>query len=162
MKMTTAKTLVFSGLLLIILSAFGSATAQTTPDTPQAPKPLVGQPSPIAVLVGSEVFQTGGRDFVRYRYQIENFNQYATALFAPSPKLPPCGSNNNSSRTWVDFYTMQGKRLYGFCALASPADLGKLWFALAADVIPPSWIYIEFTDRLTNTKYKSNLVDTTL
>lgn len=162
MNMTTAKALVCFGLLLIILSAFGSAMAQTSTDTPQAATQIAKQPNPIAVLVGSEFYHVGGRDLVRYRYQIDNFNQYQTALFAPAPKLPPCGANNNSSRTWVDIYTMNGKRLYGFCALASPADLGKLWFALETDVVPPSWIYIEFTDRLTNTKYKSNLVETTL
>ena len=62
--------------------------------------------------------------------------------------------------TWVDLYDQQGKRLYGFCALSKPADLNQLYFALEQDVIPPSWIYVEMTDRQTNTKYKSNLADT--
>ena len=43
-----------------------------------------------------------------------------------------------------------------------PDDLSKLWFALGEDIIPPSWVYIELNDRQTNTKYKSNLADTTL
>jgi hypothetical protein len=42
------------------------------------------------------------------------------------------------------------------------ADLGQIWFALEAGVLPPSYIYIELMDRQTNTKYKSNLADTTL
>jgi len=29
-------------------------------------------------------------------------------------------------------------------------------------VVPPSYVYIEMNDRQTNTKYKSNLADTTL
>jgi hypothetical protein len=33
---------------------------------------------------------------------------------------------------------------------------------LEEGVIPPSYVYIELNDRQTNTKYKSNLADTTL
>jgi hypothetical protein len=82
-------------------------------------------------------------------------------MFAPAPALPPCGKNTRSSRTWVDIFDQSGKRLYGFCALGKSADLAGIWFALEEDVIPPSWIYIEMNDRETNTKYKSNLADTT-
>jgi hypothetical protein len=28
--------------------------------------------------------------------------------------------------------------------------------------VPPSWVYIEMKDRKTNTKYKSNLAETTM
>ena len=76
--------------------------------------------------------------------------------------MPPCGTNTKSARTWVDIYDQSGKRLYGFCALTKNDDLGKLWFALERNALPPSWIYIELNDRKTNTKYKSNLADTTL
>jgi hypothetical protein len=82
-------------------------------------------------------------------------------MFAAAPALPPCGNNTKSSRTWVDIFDSRGKRLYGFCALGKPADLGTIWFALEEGVIPPSYIYIEIIDRQTNTKYKSNLADTT-
>lgn len=117
-------------------------------------------PNPVLVYVGPEFFTTGGKDFTRYRYQVENFSAYPNSLFAASPALPPCGTNTNASRTWVDFYDSRGKRLYGFCAFDSSADLNKLWFALETDVIPPSYVYIEMTDRQTSTKYKSNLADT--
>jgi hypothetical protein len=83
-------------------------------------------------------------------------------MFAAAPALPPCGKNTKSSRTWVDIYDQGGKRLYGFCALSKPEDLGSIWFALEVGVVPPSYVYIEMTDRQTNTKYKSNLADTTL
>jgi hypothetical protein len=52
--------------------------------------------------------------------------------------------------------------LNGFCALGKPGDLNGIWFALPDDTVPPSYIYIEMNDRQTNTKYKSNLADTTL
>ena len=82
-------------------------------------------------------------------------------MFAASPNLPPCGNNTKASRTWVDIYDQRGKRLYGFCALGKPSDLNQIWFALESGVVPPSWVYIEMTDRATNTKYKSNLAETT-
>jgi hypothetical protein len=82
-------------------------------------------------------------------------------MFAASPNLPPCGRNANASRTWIDFFYQSGKRLYGFCALAKPADLNGIYFAIEDSVVPPSWVYIEMTDRQTNTRYKSNLAETT-
>jgi hypothetical protein len=91
-----------------------------------------------------------------------NKDAYPDAMFAPAPALPPCGKNTNSSRTWVDIFDMRGKRLYGFCALGKAENLGSIWFALEIDEIPPSYIYIEMNDRETNTKYKSNLAETTL
>jgi hypothetical protein len=117
---------------------------------------------PVLFLTSTEAYSTGGKNFIRYRYEILNKQSYPPEMFAAAPKLPPCGLNANSSRTWVDFFDSTGKRLYGFCALGSPDDLDKIWFALEEGVIPPSWIYVELNDRLTNTKYKSNLADTTL
>jgi hypothetical protein len=87
---------------------------------------------------------------------------YPAEMFAAAPGLPPCGLNTNSSRTWVHFFDSTGKRLYGFCALGKPEDLGKIWVAFEEGTIPPSYVYIEINDRQTNTKYKSNLADTTL
>lgn len=119
-------------------------------------------PNPVLALLGQEFYQAGGKDFTRYRYTIENLQAYPDELFTAAPALPPCGANTKASRTWVDFYDQRGKRLYGFCALGKPGDLSGLWFALESDVVPPSWVYIEMTDRQTGTKYKSNLAETTL
>jgi len=118
-------------------------------------------PSPILALTNVEAVESEKKPFVRYYFKVENYEAYPAELFAPAPALPPCGLNKNASRTWVDFYDSSGKRLYGFCALAKPADLTKLWFALDADVVPPSYVYIELTDRQTGAKYKSNLAETT-
>lgn len=124
-----------------------------------APAPVV--PNPVLYFLVSEPFQTGGKNFVRYRYDVFNKEAFPKELFAAAPALPPCGTNRNASRTWVDVYAQNGKRLNGFCALGSPKDLSGIWFALDASQIPPSWVYIELVDRQTNTKYKSNLADTT-
>ncbi len=119
-------------------------------------------PNPVLVFVGQELVETGGKSFVRYRYEVDNFASYPAELFAPAPNLPPCGSNTKAARTWVDIYEQNGKRLNGFCALGSPSDLNKIWFALEVNTIPPSWVYIELNDRQTGTKYKSNLAESTL
>jgi hypothetical protein len=119
-------------------------------------------PNPVLVLSGTEFYQTGGKSFVRYKYLVFNSSDYPDTLFAAAPNLPPCGKNTKASRTWVDIYDQRGARLYGFCALGKSADLNEIWFALEEGVVPPSWIYIELNDRTTNTKYKSNLAETSL
>jgi hypothetical protein len=132
-----------------------TAVPQSTPQNQTPPKPIL-------YLLRTEPYTAGGKNWIRYRYDVANKADYPAAMFAAAPGLPPCGSNTNASRTWVDFFDNTGKRLYGFCALSKPDDLGKIWFALEEGVIPPSYVYIELNDRQTNTKYKSNLADTTL
>ena len=119
-------------------------------------------PNPVLVFMGAEGFETGGKQWTRYRFFVDNRAVYPDALFAAAPDLPPCGKNTKAARTWVDLYDQSGKRLQGFCALSRNQDLNEIWFALAPDVIPPSWIYMEMTDRKTDTKYKSNLAETTM
>ena len=119
-------------------------------------------PNPVLYLTGTESYQVSGKSFIRYKYDIFNKTDYPADMFAAAPNLPPCGANTKSSRTWVDFFDSRGKRLYGFCALGKPADLGAIWFALEEGVVPPIYVYIEMNDRQTNTKYKSNLAETSL
>ncbi len=119
-------------------------------------------PNPVLILAGTEPFTQAGKSFIRYKYEVFNFESYPAEMFAASPQLPPCGKNTRASRTWIDLFDQSGKRLYGFCAIGSPSALNTIYFALEDGLIPPSWIYIEMTDRQTNTKYKSNLAETTL
>ena len=130
----------------------GSATSQTA-----------ALPNPILYLTGQEFYTANGQNFIRYRYDVFNKDAYPAAMFAAAPGLPSCGNNSNASRTWVDFFQNRtNQRIYGFCALGRPQDLGSIWFALPEGQVPPSYVYIEMTDRQTNTKYRSNLADTTL
>jgi hypothetical protein len=119
-------------------------------------------PNPVLFLSQVEYVTVGGKAVVRYNYGVMNSADFSNDLFAKAPALPPCGANTNASRSWVDLYDMSGKRLNGFCALGKNSDLNGVWFTLPVDAIPPSYIYIEITDRQTNTKYKSNLADTTM
>jgi hypothetical protein len=149
MKSRSMITVLLAGLFLVFL-AHGNAST--------APAIL---PNPVLYLTGTEFYHANGKDFIRYRYDVLNKTDYPADLFAAAPALPPCGANTKSSRTWVDIFDSRGKRLYGFCALSKPADLSLIWFALESNVVPPSYVYIELNDRQTNTKYKSNLADTT-
>ena len=142
---------------LKLLTLFGSLSLALVAKPAQAVVP-----SPVLYLMGMEAYSAGGKNWIRYRYDVLNKDQFPADMFTAAPNLPPCGLNTNSSRSWVDFFDQTGKRLYGFCALGSPADLGSIWFATEDGTIPPSWVYIEITDRQTNTKYRSNLADTTL
>ena len=143
-----------AGVLAVV---FGTALVHATLVTAQQP-----MPTPVLALLGQEPFQTGGKQFIRYRYFVANAESYPDALFAQAPNLPPCGLNTKASRTWVDFFDKAGKRLNEFCALGSNKDLNGIWFALEVGIIPPSYVLIEMTDRQTNTKVKSNEADTTL
>jgi hypothetical protein len=124
-----------------------------------APPPT---PNPVLFLSKVEYVTIGGKALVRYNYDVMNSADIPNDLFTKAPALPPCGANTNASRSWVDLFDQRGKRLNGFCNLGKNSDLIGIWFALPADEVPPSYIYIEITDRQTNTKYKSNLADTTM
>lgn len=143
------KALLLFPVLVVVLGAQSVVSAQSLPN-------------PVLYLTSQEPFDQGGKHWIRYQYDVANKAAYPAAMFAAAPALPPCGTNTKSSRTWVDVFDHRGKRLSGFCALGKPSDLGSIWFAMEVDVVPPSYIYIEMNDRQTNTKYKSNLADTTL
>jgi hypothetical protein len=144
-----SKCILFAVTLAAILATQSSSAAPTLPN-------------PILFLTGSEHVTINGKQFTRYNYDVFNKDQYPAELFAAAPNLPPCGTNTKAARTWVDFYDQGGKKLQGFCALGKPSDLDGIWFAMEEGAVPPSWVYIELNDRQTNTKYKSNLADTTL
>jgi hypothetical protein len=151
MRLRRTLTLILGSFMLVI--TIGGRVSSS------APAPVV--PNPILYLKSTEYYSKDGKNFIRYSYDVLNKDDYPADMFAAAPALPPCGKNTNSSRTWVDFFDMQGKRLNGFCILAKPAELDGIWFALEETEVPPSYVYIEINDRQTNTKYKSNLADTT-
>ena len=143
------RTVLASVTLLLLLVTQGSANAPVLPN-------------PVLYFLGQEYLTINGKQITRYNFDVLNKSDYPDDLFAASPNLPPCGANTKAARTWIDFYDQSGKRLNGFCALGKSADLNGIWFGLETGVVPPSWVYIEMNDRKTNTKYKSNLSDTTL
>ncbi|HEY0005240.1 MAG TPA: hypothetical protein VGB17_10570 [Pyrinomonadaceae bacterium] len=150
MKLTPARkaALLLCVSLIFLLETYAVPVRQST------------LPVPVVVFTGAEYYSANGKQWVRYKYEVDNREAYPDALFAPAPALPPCGNNTKASRTWVDIFDSRGKRLYGFCALGSNDGLANLWFALEQDEIPPSWIRIVITDRQTGTKVQSEDVAT--
>src|ERR1041385_6626845 len=146
--MRLTKRVVMLCITLFLIAAAGNNSLRAVPEPPL--------PNPVLYLIGIEYYTANGKNWVRYEYDVFNKSEYPADMFAAAPALPPCGKNTNASRTWVDFFDSRGTRLYGFCALGKPDDLGKIWFAVEDGVMPPSYVYIELNDRQTNTKYKSN------
>ena len=153
MRLTITKRTAALLLGLVLMTLAATQRGATAPQRPL--------PNPVLYLMGTAPFQQGGKEYIRYTYDVLNRNAYPAEMFAAAPALPPCGKNNNSSRTWVDFFDQRGKRLNGFCALGKPDDLTGIWFAMESDIVPPSYVYIEMNDRQTATKFKSNLAETT-
>ena len=115
-----------------------------------------GPPDPLLHFTGAEPFEAGGKAWMRYRYDVINKELLPADMFAPAPDLPPCGTNTNASRSWVDLFDSEGQRLYGFCALPNPASLDQIWFALEQGQPAPSGVYIIIHDRRTGVRYRSN------
>lgn len=135
--------------LACLLAASGAASAASK-------KPAQTLPVPKLNFVGTETYEANGFDFIRYKYEVANRGKFKKELFAASPDLPACGENPNASRTWVDLYGADGKKLLWFCAFTTPDDLAHLWFALTQDTAPPASVYIEMTDRRTGSTIRSN------
>lgn len=119
---------------------------------------LEALPAPKLELAGTEEYKVGEEDFTRYRLSVANWESYPPELFEPSPDLPPCGLNTESSRTWIDIFNQDGVRIYGFCALAFSEELRDLWFAVKMGESPPESVYIVMTDRHCDLSATSNEV----
>jgi hypothetical protein len=115
-------------------------------------------PAPQLTLTGTEDYATSDGQFTRYKLSVTNWEEYPEAFFQPAPDLPPCGSNTNSSRSWVNIYDGSDNHLYGFCALSTPADLNNLWFAVIRGETPPRSAYIVIEDRKCNSSFRSNAI----
>ena len=113
----TSKSLRLLVLLPLFLVLF---ITEPTGSSPQRPLP-----NPVLYLTSAEPHQSGGKQFIRYRYDVFNKDAYPADFFAASPSLPPCGKNTKAARTWVDFYDQSGKRLQGFCAFEQACRPGQ-------------------------------------
>src|SRR5687768_1468400 len=120
MKTFTSKTILFALTFAVVLATQSSSAAP----------PL---PNPVLYMTGQEHIVVNGKQMTRFNYDVLNKDEYPVDMFAAAPSLPPCGTNTNAARTWVDFYDQNGKRLNGFCALGKPSDLGSIWFSMEAD-----------------------------
>lgn len=100
-----------------------------------------------------------GRRSTTFRLTVNNWEKFPEELFEPAPNLPPCGRNNNASRTWIEIYNQNEKRIYGFCAIKSAKELlNNLAFSIPEGKTPPEKVFIVIFDREKKTFYKSKKV----
>lgn len=150
--------------LAVMLAAQSAAMTDATPALAARPSatvpPIVARPVPIPAPVIKFIGQTtstkDGKTWVFYSYELVNRNAFPAVFWTPAPSLPPCGSNSNASRAWVDIYDGSGKRLYGYCAEKSTAQFQRFGFTLEAGTMPPPTVYVTITDRFTGRVFKSN------
>ncbi len=87
---------------------------------------------------------------------VTNWADYPDHMFREAPELPACGTNTNSSRTWVHIYNADTDAyIYGFCALGDNENLEGIWFMPPAGDPP---VYIIMKDRACDEEYKSNTI----
>ena len=115
-------------------------------------------PAPELVMTGKEDFVLGGKAYTRYEISVTNWDLYPAELFEAAPDLPPCGTNTEASRTWIEIYDQDGGKIYGFCSLSSPEGLRQLWFDVERGAANPKSVYIVLTDRRCDAVYVSNMV----
>ena len=116
------------------------------------PKPRLG-------IISTDDVTDKGRQLRMYTIEITNRSEFLDELFAASPDLPPCGYNADSSRTWINIYIDNGRRVYGWCAVHSNGELSSLKFNIPANDPQPTKIYIDFVDRREGKIVKSNKIE---
>ncbi|UCD93852.1 MAG: T9SS type A sorting domain-containing protein, partial [Candidatus Zixiibacteriota bacterium] len=95
-----------------------------------------------------------------YDFSVPNRDEFPDELFKPAPNLPPCGTNPNSSRSWVNIRDKYGSNVYGFCILDESQDLNDVWFGRPYYMSIPDSVYLTIWDRACDIVYSSNLVAT--
>jgi hypothetical protein len=102
---------------------------------------------------------SNGVKYTIHRLTVTNWKDLPPALFEEAPDLPPCGSNNNASRSWLDVLDAgTDQELYGFCDLYSATQLMNLWFGVPTGTQPPPKVYVKLLDRRTKTVYCSKTI----
>ena len=110
-----------------------TALSQDCPDVP---------PTPELVFTGTEQTQNStGKAVSYYKLKVENRHCYPRALFKAAPDLPPCGRNENASRTWLRIFDKEGY-VYGYCGLRSPRKMKQFGFLVQQGEAPPDSVYI--------------------
>lgn len=116
-------------------------------------------PDPVLVHTETKEHEFNGREFISFKFDIENKAKYPSELFVPSPELPPCGKNDNASRIWIEIHDGDtDARIYGYCAINSPSELDNMGISVPTDKTPPKSVYVKFHDRKEDKTYTSNIV----
>ena len=134
-------------LILVALAGFAVTASMQAQCGPPLPVPRVA--------FVSKAVEPG---FIRYTFTVTNRAMFSNVFFTPSPNLPPCGLNVNSSRTWLAIFNANGGAyIYGYCALTASSEMAKLTFAVPKASPQPKAFYITLDDRLCHKTQKSNI-----
>jgi hypothetical protein len=119
-------------------------------------------PSPDLIYTGRKEVYRGadGNVYNYYKLSIKNCASFPVELFTLSPELPPCGSNPNASRTWVNIYSSEtDEYIYGYCGLTKPHDASELDLAIPFGYNDTIGVYVKYIDRKCELEYISNTID---
>ena len=72
-----------------------------------APAPAL--PNPVLYLDGNRTLPNGGKQFIRYRYDVFNKDAYPGRFLCGLAEFAAMRKNTKAARTWVDFYDQSGK-----------------------------------------------------
>jgi hypothetical protein len=118
-------------------------------------------PSPDLIYTGEKEVRRGsdGNGYDCYKLSIENCTSFPFELFTVSPDLPPCGSNPNASRTWVNIYNSEtDEHIYGYCGFTKPQDACELQLPVPWGDALPIGVYVKYIDRKCELEYVSNTI----
>ena len=103
------------------------------------------------VFLGQEPFDKYGVAYTRYRYSVD---VPARLNIITRPRV-------NTSKPGVTFISKQKRTFKAFYG-GKRNDLPTWFFELPADVIPPSWVFLDVTTPPPVHEYRSNLAETTM
>jgi len=104
-------------------------------------------------FLGQEPYDKNGVSYTRYRYSI-SFPAGPNTLTRPKLRI-------NTSAPGVTFISKQ-KRTFKAYYGGKRSDSPTWFFELPADVVPPSWVYLDVKTPPGLREYKSNLAETTM
>jgi len=93
-----------------------------------------------------------------YEIEVVNRADISDEFFIAAPALPPCGTNTNASRTWINLYNEKSTRMYGWCGVKSNSELASLGFMIPAGEPQPKKIFIDLVDRAEGIVLRSNKI----
>ena len=115
-------------------------------------------PKPQLRLVAVTDHVNNGHEVKIYEIEVVNRDEFDNDLFIDAPVLPPCGENANASRTWMNVYRENKRRVYGWCVIPSSAALASLKFMIPAADPQPKKISIDMVDRAEGKVARSNII----
>lgn len=150
-----------SAIFLAAVFFTANAAAQRLPSAPVR-NVISKAPAPVLKLLSfsEKSEQVNGVAYNMFTFGISNWKNFQDELFVAAPDLPACGTNKNSSRTWLTIYDFQTDKPFNSnCGFTKSEDMKSFDFNIESRNLPDC-VYITLADRATDKVYKSNAVKT--